>query len=63
MLDPQKCGEILLKHFEEVTTEEFLAGLKQACPYLFEEDELNGTEKSNSSVKNKSNQHQTFSQL
>ncbi|MFB2920122.1 MULTISPECIES: hypothetical protein [Aerosakkonema] len=37
-----------------MTTEKFLEGLKRACPYLFEEDELNGAEKSNSSVTDES---------
>ena len=32
MLDPKEFGEILRKHFAEVTTEQFLENLKNYCP-------------------------------
>ncbi|XWK89514.1 MAG: hypothetical protein U7127_05470 [Phormidium sp.] len=38
MLDPKECGEILRKHFAEVTPEQFLENLKKYCPEVFEDD-------------------------
>ncbi len=36
MLDPKEFGEILSKHFAEVTSEQFLANLKKYCPEIFD---------------------------
>ena len=37
-LNPKEIGEILIKNLDELTTEEFIANVKEFCPYLFEED-------------------------
>ncbi|MFB2972106.1 hypothetical protein ACE1CD_24365 [Aerosakkonema sp. BLCC-F183] len=37
MLDPKEFGEILSKHFAEVTPEQFLANLKKYCPEVFDD--------------------------
>lgn len=39
MLDPQKAASILYKHFEQLTTEQFLKNLERACPEVFEEEQ------------------------
>ncbi|MFB2878755.1 hypothetical protein [Floridanema aerugineum] len=38
MLDPKEFGEILSKHFAEVTPEQFVENLKKYCPEFFEDD-------------------------
>lgn len=38
MLDPKEFGEILSKHFAEVTPEQFVENLKKYCPEVFEDD-------------------------
>jgi hypothetical protein len=37
-LNSQEIGKILTDHLDTLTTEEFMANLKEFCPYLFEED-------------------------
>lgn len=42
MVDPKKAASILDKHFEELTTEQFMENLKKYCPEVFsdkDEDE------------------------
>jgi hypothetical protein len=39
-LNPQEIGNILAKHLDELAPGEFLANLKEFCPYLFEEDNI-----------------------
>lgn len=46
MLDPKEFGEILRKHFAEVTTEQFLDNLKKYCPEVLEDDSLQQSEES-----------------
>ncbi len=41
-LNPQEIGKILTDHLDGLTTEEFIANVKEFCPYLFEEDEIQG---------------------
>lgn len=41
MIDPKKAAEILYKHFEETTTEQFVLNLKKYCPEVFENEEEN----------------------
>ena len=36
-LNPQEIGQILSKHFDELTPEKFIENLKEACPYIFED--------------------------
>ena len=36
-LNPQAIGQILTKHFNELTPEKFIENLKEACPYIFED--------------------------
>ncbi|MCL1470008.1 hypothetical protein [Argonema antarcticum] len=38
MLDPKEFGEILSKHFAEVTPEQFIENLKKYCPEVFEDE-------------------------
>ncbi len=38
MLDPKEFGEIMSKHFAEVTPEQFVENLKKYCPEFFEDD-------------------------
>lgn len=38
MLNPKEFGEILRKHFAEVTPEQFLENLKKYCPEIFEDN-------------------------
>jgi hypothetical protein len=46
MIDPKKAEEILYKHFEETTTEQFVLNLKKYCPFVFEDEEENFQNKS-----------------
>jgi predicted transposase/invertase (TIGR01784 family) len=39
MVDPQKAASILYKHFEQLTSEQFLKNLERACPEVFEEEQ------------------------
>lgn len=41
MVDPKRAAEILYKHFENLTTEQFIENLKSACPEVFEEEPEN----------------------
>ena len=36
-LNPQEIGQILTKHFDELTPEKFIENLKEACPYIFDD--------------------------
>lgn len=38
MVDPQKAASILYKHFEQLTSEQFLKNLERSCPEVFEEE-------------------------
>ena len=55
MLKPKKAGEILRKHFAEVTTEQFLENLEKYCPEVLEEDSLKQSEEPNLSKTVKQN--------
>ena len=35
-LNPQEIGQILTKHFDELTPEKFIENLKEVCPYIFD---------------------------
>lgn len=39
MLDPKRAAELIRKHFAQLTTEQFLVNLKQACPEILEDNE------------------------
>jgi len=41
MVDPKKAAEILYKHFEEITAEQFIENLKRYCPEVFKDEEEN----------------------
>lgn len=47
MLEPKRVGEILRKHFAEVTTEQFIENLKTYCSEVLQEDSLNQSEEPN----------------
>ena len=38
-LNPKEISSILAKHLDELAPGEFIANLKEFCPYLFEEDD------------------------
>jgi hypothetical protein len=46
MVDPKKAAEILYKHFEKISTEQFVLNLKKYCPEVFEDEEENQQNKS-----------------
>ena len=37
-LDPKEFEKVFANHFETIAPENFLDNLKEACPYLFDED-------------------------
>jgi hypothetical protein len=37
-LDPKEFEKVFANHFETIAPAQFLANLKEACPYLFDED-------------------------
>ncbi len=37
-LDPKEFEKVFANHFEKISPEQFLDNLKEACPYLFDED-------------------------
>jgi hypothetical protein len=39
-LDPKEFEKVFANHFEKISPEQFLDNLKEACPYLFEEDSI-----------------------
>jgi hypothetical protein len=39
-LDPKEFEKVFANHFEKISPEQFLENLKEACPYLFEEDSI-----------------------
>jgi hypothetical protein len=43
-LDPKEFGKVFVKHFETIAPEQFLDNLKEACPYLFDEDSIATTD-------------------
>ena len=43
-LNPKEISSILAKHLDELAPGEFLANLKEFCPYLFEEDDSQNLE-------------------
>jgi len=38
MIDPKEFGDIITKHFAEVTPEQFVENMKKYCPEVFDED-------------------------
>ncbi len=49
-LNPQEIGKILTDHLDGITTEEFIANVKEFCPYLFEEDDSQSQNSENHSA-------------
>ena len=43
-LNPKEISSILAKHLDELAPGEFLTNLKEFCPYLFEEDDIQSSE-------------------
>ncbi len=39
-LDPKEFEKVFANHFEKISPEQFLENLKEACPYLFDEDPI-----------------------
>jgi hypothetical protein len=39
-LDPKEFEKVFANHFEKISPEQFLDNLKEACPYLFDEDSI-----------------------
>jgi hypothetical protein len=47
-LDPKEFENVFANHFETIAPEQFLGNLKEACPYLFDEDSIATIQGSNS---------------
>ena len=43
-LNPKEISSILAKHLDELAPGEFLTNLKEFCPYLFEENDIQSSE-------------------
>lgn len=49
-LNPKEISSILAKHLDELAPGEFLANLREFCPYLFEEDDSQSQNSENHSA-------------
>ena len=47
-LDPKEFEKVFANHFENISPEQFLENLKEACPYLFDEEPIATTDVTNS---------------
>ena len=55
MLNFERASKILEDHFANLTDEEFIANLKEYCPRVFDNDEIDETEQRSSVLKTTTN--------
>lgn len=50
MVNPKKAAKLIRRHFEELTTEQFVENLHRSCPEVFEDNERSPQQDTSNSI-------------